>query len=101
MSQLKDLFTDYLVNYTNSPKNIYTSETTTVEIPTNRYRNLLLYIDTKKDKNNTIVQEEEKPKDFTHWVYSESSNEDSKTIKRTGIQYQDKAQWILDMTAAY
>ena len=45
---LKDLFSDYLVNYEASIRNTPTTISEDIEIPTNKYNRMLSYTESKK-----------------------------------------------------
>lgn len=96
MAALKDLFKDYLVTYTTSPKTINFEEETHREIPTNKYQNLLTFMSSKKsqEKDSKPVEKlEEISQDFK-WTYVHPES----IIESL---YTDSSKWVKDMADAY
>lgn len=100
---LKDLFQDYLVNYTTSTNqnlvNPYVEEIEIEKIPDNKYKKLLTFLNTKK-------QETVKPKQdntFVKWTYSKPKDGVTSKISTViqTVPYSNNSQWVTDMTAAY
>lgn len=100
---LKDLFQDYLVNYTTSTSNPYSEEVEIKELPDNRYKRLLAFLDTKKTDEKTDEKTKEPKQDntFVRWVYSEPKNDTPETSVAQNVPYSDSNKWVADMTAAY
>lgn len=100
---LKDLFQDYLVNYTTSTNKSlidpYSEEVEIEELPDNRYKRLLAFLDTKKTDKKT--EEPKQDNTFVRWVYSEPKNDTPETSVAQNVPYSDSNKWVADMTAAY
>ena len=98
---LKDLFQDYLVNYEASTRNIPTTISEEIEIPTNKYSRMLKYTETKKqneEKENPIVEDENQT---IKWAYSTPSEGITTASKSWSSPYSEQNNWVSDMTAAY
>ena len=97
---LKDLFQDYLVNYEASTRNISTSVSEDIEIPTNKYSRMLSYTKTKKQDEKTPVEE---PENTTiKWTYSTPSEGITTSVSKSwSSPYTAQNKWVADMTAAY
>ena len=97
---LKDLFQDYLVNYEASTRNIPTSVSEDIEIPTNKYSRMLEYAEAKKQDEKTPAEE---PKETTiKWTYSTPSEGITTTASKSwSSPYSEQNKWVSDMTAAY
>ena len=98
---LKDLFQDYLVNYEASTRNIPTTISEEIEIPTNKYSRMLKYTETKKqneEKENPIVEDENQT---IKWAYSTPSEGITTASKSWSSPYSEQNKWVSDMTAAY
>ena len=99
---LKDLFQDYLVNYTTSTnQNLVNPYVEEIEIPDNKYKRLLTFLDTKKQESETTKTKQDNT--FVRWTYSKPKDNitsEVSTVIQT-VPYSDNSQWITDMTAAY
>ena len=99
---LKDLFQDYLVNYEASTRNIPTTVSEDIEIPTNKYSRMLEYTETKRqneEKENPIVEDENQT---IKWTYSTPSEGITTTASKSwSSPYSEQNKWVSDMTAAY
>ena len=99
---LKDLFQDYLVNYEASTRNIPTTVSEDIEIPTNKYSRMLEYIETKRqneEKENPVVEDENQT---IKWTYSTPSEGITTTASKSwSSPYSEQNKWVSDMTAAY
>lgn len=99
---LKDLFQDYLVNYEASTRNIPTTVSEEVEIPTNKYSRMLEYAETKRqneEKENPVVEDENQT---IKWTYSTPSEGMTTSASRSwSSPYSEQNKWVSDMTAAY
>lgn len=99
---LKDLFQDYLVNYEASTRNIPTTVSEDIEIPTNKYSRMLEYTETKRqneEKENPVVEDENQT---IKWTYSTPSEGITTTASKSwSSPYSEQNKWVSDMTAAY
>ena len=99
---LKDLFQDYLVNYEASTRNIPTTVSEDIEIPTNKYSRMLEYTETKRqneEKENPVVEDENQT---IKWTYSTPSEGITTTASKSwSSPYSEQNKWVADMTAAY
>lgn len=102
MAELKDLFNDYLVEYTPLDNTIST------ETPQkNIYDRLQEYISSRPVIEPEETQEEiqeETPKDnnvFTQWSYYQTNPTQHNSTTKQKSSYDDKDKWISDMTKAY
>ena len=99
---LKDLFQDYLVNYEASTRNIPTTVSEDIEIPTNKYSRMLEYTETKRqneEKENSVVEDENQT---IKWTYSTPSEGITTTASKSwSSPYSEQNKWVSDMTAAY
>lgn len=99
---LKDLFQDYLVNYEASLRNIPTTVSEDIEIPTNKYNRMLEYTETKRqneEKENPVVEDENQT---IKWSYSTPSEGITTTASKSwSSPYSEQNKWVSDMTAAY
>lgn len=99
---LKDLFQDYLVNYEASTRNIPTTVSEDIEIPTNKYSRMLEYTETKRqneEKENPVVEDENQT---IKWSYSTPSEGITTTASKSwSSPYSEQNKWVADMTAAY
>lgn len=97
---LKDLFQDYLVNYEASTRNIPTTVSEDIEIPTNKYSRMLSYTETKKQDEKTPTEEPEKT--TIKWTYSTPSEGITTSVSKSwSSPYSEQNKWVSDMTAAY
>lgn len=97
---LKDLFQDYLVNYEMSNRNIPTTISEEIEIPTNKYSRMLSYTESKKQDEKTSTEEPEKT--TIKWVYSTPSEGITTSVSKSwSSPYTEQNKWVSDMTAAY
>lgn len=97
---LKDLFQDYLVNYEMSNRNIPTTISEEIEIPTNKYSRMLSYTESKKQDEKTSTEEPEKT--TIKWVYSTPLEGITTTASKSwSSPYSEQNKWVSDMTAAY
>lgn len=99
---LKDLFQDYLVNYEASLRNVPTTVSEDIEIPTNKYSRMLEYTETKRqneEKENPVVEDENQT---IKWTYSTPSEGIITTASKSwSSPYSEQNKWVSDMTAAY
>ena len=99
---LKDLFQDYLVNYEASTRNVPTTVSEDIEIPTNKYSRMLEYTETKRqneEKENPVVEDENQT---IKWTYSTPSEGITTTASKSwSSPYSEQNKWVSDMTAAY
>lgn len=99
---LKDLFQDYLVNYEASTRNIPTTVSEDIEIPTNKYSRMLEYTETKRqneEKETPVVENENRT---IKWTYSTPSEGITTTASKSwSSPYSEQNKWVSDMTAAY
>lgn len=97
---LKDLFQDYLVNYEASTRNIPTTVSEDIEIPTNKYSRMLKYSETKKqEKEDPVVEDKNQ---IVKWTYSTPSEGITTTASKLwSSPYSEQNKWVSDMTAAY
>ena len=97
---LKDLFSDYLVNYEASIRNTPTTISEDIEIPTNKYNRMLSYTESKKQDEKMLVEE---PENTTiKWTYSTPSEGITTTASKSwSSPYSKQNKWVSDMTAAY
>lgn len=97
---LKDLFQDYLVNYEMSTRNIPTTISEEVEIPTNKYSRMLSYTESKKQDEKTPTEE---PENTTiKWTYSTPSEGITTSVSKSwSSPYTEQNKWVSDMIAAY
>ena len=97
---LKDLFQDYLVNYEASTRNIPTTVSEDIEIPTNKYSRMLSYTESKKQDEKTPTEEPEKT--TIKWTYSTPSEGITTSVSKSwSSPYSEQNKWVADMTAAY
>ena len=97
---LKDLFQDYLVNYEASTRNIPTTVSEDIEIPTNKYSRMLEYTETKRqNEENPVVEDENQT---IKWTYSTPSEGITTTASKSwSSPYSEQNKWVADMTSAY
>ena len=97
---LKDLFQDYLVNYEASTRNIPTTVSEDIEIPTNKYNRMLSYTESKKQDEKTPTEEPEKT--TIKWTYSTPSEGITTSVSKSwSSPYSEQNKRVADMTAAY